>query len=104
MADPRPFKALATGALAALLLTAGVLPVLARIGSPPANPKAVSRPEAPGNEFSTSPLVVPAADFISDGKWPGSTFFYFTGGYVGGTGTPLENGAGCLDRPVVCSD
>ncbi len=104
MADSRPFKALVTGALAALLLTAGVLPVLARIGSPPATPESASSPPgqaaASGNDFSTSPLVVPAADFVSDGNWPSSTFFYFLGGYVRGTGAPTDPGAGCLRAPV----
>lgn len=69
MPDPRPFKALVTGALAALLLSAGVLPALARIGSPAASPAASSRlpgrVTASGNEFSTSPLDVPAADFVT---------------------------------------
>ncbi len=104
MPDPRPFKALVTGALAALLLSAGVLPALARIGSPAASPAASSRlpgrVTASGNEFSTSPLDVPAADFVSDGLKPSSTFFYFTGGYIRGIGTTPVLGAGCIRAPV----
>jgi hypothetical protein len=104
MPDLRPFKACVLGAIAALLLSAGVLPVLRSIGSPPARPAASGRPSgreaASGNEFSTSPLVVPAADFVSDGLMPGSTFFNFTGGYVRGIGTTPVAGAGCIRAPV----
>ena len=92
------------GALAALLLSAGGLPVLRRIDLPAASPAESSRlpgqAAASGNEFSTSPLVVPAADFVSDGYAPNSTFFYFTGGYVGGIGTKPVPGAGCIRAPV----
>jgi len=35
----------------------------------------------------TSPLVIPAADFTSDGSDPDGFFFDFSGGYINGSGT-----------------
>ena len=54
----------------------------------------------------SSPLVIPAADFTSTGKNPGSTFFFFgdeqnpNGGYVRGT----ASGDGCLKAPAYLPD
>lgn len=48
----------------------------------------------------SSPLVIPAADFSSSGANPGNTFFFFGGGYVGGT----ASGEGCLKAPAYLPD
>ena len=79
------------GALAALALAVGFLPGLARSG-------AALTP--PGNELSSSPLIIPAADFSSDGYLPGSTLFSFAGGYTAGVGANKVQGGGCLKAPV----
>ncbi len=52
-------------------------------------------PQAVSGDYS-SPMVIPAADFSSDGAQPDRTFFSFTEGYVRGTGA----GQGCLKAPV----
>jgi hypothetical protein len=82
---------LALGALAALALAAGFLPGLARN-------EAVLTPS--GNELSSSPLVIPAADFSSDGYLPGSALFSLKGGYMAGVGTSIVPGGGCIKAPV----
>ena len=66
-------RILTLGALAALALAAGFLPGLARS-------RAGLIPS--GNELSSSPLVIPAADFSSDGFLPGSTLFSLAAGLV----------------------
>jgi hypothetical protein len=54
-------------------------------------PGAAQQPEAA--EYA-SPLIIPAADFSSDGQDPDGFFFDFAGGYVNGAGTA------CLKAPV----
>ena len=44
-----------------------------------------------------SPLIIPAADFSSDGYDPDGFFFSFAGGYVDGTGS---TGTVCLKAPA----
>jgi hypothetical protein len=46
-----------------------------------------------------SPLVIPAADFRSDGLDPDSSFFFFSGGYLYG-----EHSDTCLMAPVYLPD
>lgn len=43
----------------------------------------------------SSPLVIPAAAFSSDGDAEGTYYFWFSGGYVSGTGT-----YGCIKAPA----
>lgn len=56
----------------------------------------LSKPEgpAPAGLDDASPLVIPAADFSSDGNDPDGFYFDFAGGYVNGDGT------GCLKAPA----
>jgi hypothetical protein len=84
-------RGFALGILAAIVVVGlGLVPVLAHgAGQPPA-PQAY-QPEGFGG---TSPLVIPAAAFTSDGQDPDGFFFDFAGGYVNGVGTA------CLKAPV----
>jgi hypothetical protein len=104
MLDKHPIKACVLGALAALLLAVGILPDRwhsdpAQAACPSCSVRSSLRP-ASGNGFFTSPLVVPAAEFVSDGYYPSSTFFDSTGGYVRGVGTVAVSGGGCLRASV----
>ncbi len=47
-----------------------------------------------------SPMIIPAAEFSSDGANPDHTFFSFPDGFVRGTGA----GSGCLKAPVYLPD
>jgi hypothetical protein len=77
--------------MAALALAAWFVPGLARSG-------AALTPS--GNELSSSPLIIPAADFSSDGYLPGDTLFSFAGGYIAGVETSKVQGKGCIKAPV----
>jgi hypothetical protein len=91
MLERHSLRALILGALVALALAAGFLPGLVSSGAP-LTPS--------GNELSSSPLIIPAADFSSDGKLPGSALFSFAGGYTAGVGTSKVQSGGCIKAPV----
>ena len=72
------WQGLAAGVLAALVLALALGPIAPPAGAQPA--------VAPAGLpiYSTSPLVIPAAAFSSDGDDPGSMFFSFWDGYLRG--------------------
>jgi hypothetical protein len=91
MPERHSLRALILGALAALALAVVFLPGLTR---------SVAALTPSGNELSSSPLIIPAADFSSDGYLPGSALFSFAGGYTAGMGTSKVQGGGCIKAPV----
>ena len=86
------------GMVAAIIVAGlGIVPVLAYNGDqlPPGENHALApQPHAPQAFDGSSPLVVPAAAFTSDGGDPDGFGFSITGGYIDGSGTA------CLKAPV----
>ena len=69
--------------------------VRAQAGASDSGETAVRANNAVNNGYS-SPLVVPAADFRSDGDDPATTLLSFSGGYIAGT----LSGSGCVIAPA----
>ena len=93
----RAWHGVALGMLAAILMMALVIPSLvgATGRSPsPASHAAEALAEGPRSLGGSSPLVVPAAAFTSDGVDPDGFDFDFAGGYVDGSGSA------CLKAPA----
>jgi hypothetical protein len=118
----KTFKGFALGMLAATVVALGVWPALAYdndqvlpAGYEPAlhaGGSSDSSPDAeePGSQeaaggatalwLGSSPLVIPAAAFSSDGFDPDSFYFTFSGGYIRGTAAA----DGCVKAPVYLPD
>ncbi|MBD3389129.1 MAG: hypothetical protein GF414_09585 [Candidatus Altiarchaeales archaeon] len=67
-------------------------------GNGSSEPMAGSAPSGV-ESFYSSPLIIPAADFRSDGYDPDGIFFFFSGGYAEG-----EHNNSCMMAPVYLPD
>lgn len=94
MYNNRELQGFALGALAAIIVVGlGVAPVLALAGDGLGPPPQTDGLEGFGG---SSPLVIPAAAFTSDGNDPDGFYFDFAGGYVNGDGTACLKAAAHL--------
>lgn len=82
----------------------GIIPPEVKISNPEAQASSAEEPQAIGIEGNTInayvPLIIPVADFRSDGFKPNSTFFSFSGGYQQGNAEAY----GCMMAPVYLPD
>ena len=93
MRDTQAFKGFALGMMVALVCTLGALPVFARATSSAGQ---ATRLGPQGNEFTSSPLMIPAAAFVYDGYAPTSYWFSFADGYLAGN----SEANGCMEAAV----